>query len=133
MTGESRTGHKSSSSTEALVEQALPCSGDGTPLSVLHQMMDHLRRLTQNEVTCRTVLKGHLASHFMGVGDKFIILHAHFVVIRPCRKRGTNEIQTGMYVCMLRYHCNCSYSLVYPIGLREVWFLNSKPQIYFGL
>ena len=129
MAGESRIGCKSSGSTEASLEQAFPCSGDGTPLNLLHQKMDHLATLTWNEVTCKTVgLKGHFASHFMGVGEKCIILNAHFVVIRPQRKKGTNKIQTGKHVCMLRYHCNCSYSLVYHIGLREVHFLISDPR-----
>lgn len=132
MAGERRTGHKKSSSTEALLEQALPCSGDGTPLNVLHQMMDHLKRLAQNEVTCRS-FKRSSCKLFIGVGEKCIILHAHFVIIRPYRKKGTNKIQTGMHVCMLRYHCKCSYSLVYPIDLRKVCFLNSDAQSYFGL
>lgn len=65
-------------------------------------MTDHLTALTWKEVTCKpVVLKGHFASHFMGVGEQGIILNAYFVVIRPQMKKGTNKIQTGMHVCML--------------------------------
>lgn len=134
MAGESRIECKNGGSTQALLEQAFLCSGDGTTLNPLHQMKDHLKALTWNEVTHKAVVwKGHFARHFMGVGEKCMILNAHFATIRPQRKKETNKIQTGMHVCVLRYHCNCSYSLVYSYRLERIVFSDFWSQRHFGL
>lgn len=83
--------------------------------------------LTWKKVTYKTVVvEDHFACHF--IREECIILNAHFVLIRPQKKKGTNKIRTGMHVCMLRYHCNCSNSLVHHISLREICFLISDPR-----
>jgi len=91
-------------------------------------MKDDLKALIWNEVTHKPeVLKGNFPSHYMEVGEKYIILNAHFTGIRLQRKKGANKIQTGMLVSMLRYHCKCSCRLVYSYGFKRIVFLIFDP------